>query len=63
LDEIQSTLLNPLLNKQRDAKKITGLLCVVSRSFRPCAGMVTIELQIVEVDQRTIAALRKIARV
>jgi hypothetical protein len=62
LDETQSAIVNPLLDKHRDASKITGLLCVLAKSFRPIQGCVTLELQLLEVDQRSIAALQKISR-
>jgi hypothetical protein len=61
LDEIQSRILEPLLSEHRRATEISGLLCVVSKSFRPSEGSVTIELQIIPASQRAIAALEKIA--
>jgi hypothetical protein len=62
LDETQTAILEPILNKHRDATTITGLLCVVSKSFRPFEGCVTIELQVLVANQRVIAALEKITR-
>jgi hypothetical protein len=62
LDETQTAIVEPLLDKDRDASKITGLLCVLAKSFRPAEGCVTLELQLLPTSQRTIAALRKIAR-
>lgn len=63
LDETQTAIVGPLLDKHRDASKITGLLAVLAKSFRPAEGCVTLELQLIEVDQRSIAALRKITHV
>jgi hypothetical protein len=62
LDAEQAAILGPALDKHRKATKITGLFCAITRSYRPSAGMVSVELQLIETDQRTIAALRKIAR-
>jgi hypothetical protein len=62
LDETQASIVGPLLDRHRDATKITGLLCVLARSFRPAAGMVTIELQILPVDRRTVSALERLVR-
>jgi hypothetical protein len=62
LDETQTAIVGPLLDKQSDATKITRLLCVLARSFRPAAGMVTLELQILPVTRRTLTALQKISR-
>jgi hypothetical protein len=59
LDETQTAIVGPLLDNHRDATKITGLLCVLARSFRPVAGMITIELQLLVANQRVIAALEK----
>jgi hypothetical protein len=61
LDETQSSILSQILDRHREATRITGLLAAVTRSYRAAAGMVTVELQLVEVDQRTIAALCKLA--
>ena len=60
LDETQAAILAPILDKHRAATRITGLLAAVTRSFRPVAGCISVELQVLETDQRTIAALRKI---
>jgi hypothetical protein len=61
LDQNQAAILGPVIDKHRDATRITGLLAALTRSYRPAAGMVTLELQVLEADQRTIAAVRKIA--
>jgi len=60
LDQTQAAILDPILDRHRAQTKITGVLAVLARSYRPSAGMVTLELQIVEADERTIAALHKI---
>jgi hypothetical protein len=62
LDETQTAIVGPLPDKHRNQSGITGLLAVLAKSFRPIEGCVTLELQLIEVDQRSIAALRKIAR-
>jgi hypothetical protein len=62
LDADQTKIVDPLLDKHRDATRITGLLAALTRSYRAAAGFITIELQVLEADQRTIAALRKIPR-
>jgi hypothetical protein len=61
LDADQARIVGPLLDKHRDTTKITGLLAVLARSYRPTVGMVTVELQILEVDRLTVNAVRKIA--
>jgi hypothetical protein len=61
LDQTQVAILGPVIDKHRDATRITGLLAVITRSYRASAGIVTVELQILEADRRTIAALHKIA--
>jgi hypothetical protein len=62
LDADQTRIVGPLLDKHRDATKVTGLLAVLARSFRPAAGRVTLELQILEVDRRRANAVRKLFR-
>jgi hypothetical protein len=62
LDTNQAAILGPILDHHRAKTKITGVLCALTRSFRPSAGCTTLEMQVLEADQRTIAALIKIAR-
>jgi hypothetical protein len=62
LDQNQAAILAPMLDRHRAQTKITGLFCALTRSFRPAVGMVTLELQILDVGQGVIAALKKIAR-
>ena len=56
----QSEIIGAILDRHRDKTKITGVLCALTRSFRPSAGCTTLEMQVLEVNQRTIDALRKI---
>jgi len=62
LDQTQSAIVGPLLDKHRDASKITGLLCVLAKSFRPIEGCVTLELQILRVDRKTANQVLKLLR-
>jgi hypothetical protein len=61
LNADQAKTLSPILDRHRQANRIMGLLCTITRSYRPSSEMITVELQVLEADQRTIAALRKIA--
>jgi hypothetical protein len=58
----QAKTLGPILDRHRQTNRIMGLLCTITRSYRPSAGCVTVELQILEVDRRTANAVRKLLR-
>jgi hypothetical protein len=62
LDETQAAVISAILDRHQAKTKICGVLCAVTRSFRPAAGIVTVELQILEVDRRTVNAVRKLLR-
>jgi hypothetical protein len=62
LDQSQAAIINPMLDKHRDATKITGLLAALTRSYSPIEGCVTLELQLIEVDRRSLTTLQKIGR-
>jgi hypothetical protein len=62
LDETQAAVISAILDRHQAKTKICGVLCALTRSYRPAEGCTTVELQVLEADQRTIAALRKIAR-
>jgi hypothetical protein len=62
LDFTQLERLQPILDASRKANRFEGILCTLSRAYSPAAGVTVLELQLLEVDRRTTAALRKITR-
>lgn len=60
LDSDQLKRLAPILDASRKGNRFEGILCTLSRAYSPIAGMTVLELQILPVDKRIIAALRKI---
>jgi hypothetical protein len=62
LDETQSSILSQILDRHHEATRITGLLAAVTRSYRAAAGMVTVELQILEADRRAKKNCARLAK-
>src|SRR5271166_4605655 len=53
LDCDQVKRLAPVLDANRNATKLEGVLCTLSRAYSPAAGFSVLELQILRVDRKT----------
>src|SRR5271166_6585636 len=50
LDSSQLERLKPILDTNRNATKLEGILCTLSRAYSPAAGLTVLELQVLPVD-------------
>jgi hypothetical protein len=62
LDSAQLERLTPILDAHRNASKLEGIFCTLSRAYSPVAGVTVLELQLLEVDRRTANAVVKLVR-
>jgi len=62
LDSSQLERLKPILDTNRNATKLEGILCTLSRAYSPAAGLTVLELQVLPVDRRTANAVCKLLR-
>src|SRR5271165_2324518 len=62
LDCDQVKRLAPVLDANRNATKLEGVLCTLSRAYSPAAGFSVLELQILRVDRKTANQVLKLVR-
>lgn len=57
----QAGLLNPLLDRDRAATKVTGLLCALTRSWSAASGATVVQLEILPINRRIASLLGQAA--